>query len=95
VVQITYAVERQFVDRGSELDVRVLIRPAEVGSNGIRVIFTAPATGISDLRLLFIRQKELRRGSLSRPSLSVGPVWLCSTRPTVCPLMLLGNGLCN
>jgi copper transport protein len=54
VVQITYAVERQFVDRGSELDVRVLIRPAEVGSNGIRVIVTAPATGISDLRLLFI-----------------------------------------
>jgi copper transport protein len=54
VVKITYAVERQFVDRGSELDVRVLIRPAEVGSNGIRVIVTAPATGISDLRLLFI-----------------------------------------
>lgn len=54
VPQITYAVERQFVDRGSELDVRVLIRPAEVGPNGIRVLVTAPAIGISDLRLVFI-----------------------------------------
>lgn len=54
VPPITYAVERQFVDRGSELDVRVLIRPAEVGPNGIRVLVTAPATGISDLRLVFI-----------------------------------------
>jgi putative copper export protein/methionine-rich copper-binding protein CopC len=54
VTQITYAVERQFVDRGSELDVRVLIRPAAVGPNGIRVVVSAPATGISDLRLVFI-----------------------------------------
>jgi copper transport protein len=54
VPQVTYSVERQFVDRGSELNVRVLIRPSQVGPNGIRVEVTAPATGISDLRLLFI-----------------------------------------
>ncbi len=54
ITPITYAIERQFVDRSSELDVRVLIRPAVVGPNGIRVIVSAPATGISDLRLLFI-----------------------------------------
>jgi hypothetical protein len=54
VPQVTYSVERQFVDRSSELDVRVLIRPSQVGLNGIRVEVTAPATGISDLRLVFL-----------------------------------------
>jgi copper transport protein len=54
VPQVTYAVERQFVDRSSELDVRVLIRPSRVGPNGIRVEVLAPALGISDLRLVFI-----------------------------------------
>jgi copper transport protein len=52
--QVTYAVERQFVDRSSELDVRVLIRPSQVGPNGIRVEVLAPALGISDLRLVFL-----------------------------------------
>jgi putative copper export protein len=51
---VTYAVERQFVDRTSELDVRVLIRPSQVGPNGIRVEVLAPALGISDLRLVFL-----------------------------------------
>jgi copper transport protein len=52
--QITYSVERQFVDRNSELDVRVLVRPSSVGLNGIRVEVAAPPTGVSDLRLVFI-----------------------------------------
>jgi copper transport protein len=52
--RVTYAVERQFVDRSSELDVRVLIRPSQVGLNGIRVEVLAPALGISDLRLVFL-----------------------------------------
>lgn len=54
VPAVTYSVERQFLDRNSELDVRVLLVPSAVGLNGLRVEVRAPAAGVSDLRLVFL-----------------------------------------
>jgi copper transport protein len=59
---ITYQVNRPFVDAASGLDVMVRITPAEVGLNGLRVEVESPQEGISNLRVSFIPPE----GSMAR-----------------------------
>lgn len=49
-----YAVERQFTDPTSGLDVTVFVTPSAVGLNGIRVEVNAPAEGITNLSVAFL-----------------------------------------
>jgi hypothetical protein len=59
---ISYQVNRPFVDAASGLDVMVRITPAEVGLNGLRVEVESPQEGISNLRVSFIPPE----GSMAR-----------------------------
>lgn len=52
--QVDYPVVESFVDPGSELEMRVLVTPAEVGPNGVRVEVETPEEGITNFVVSFV-----------------------------------------
>jgi copper transport protein len=52
--RVTYAVERQFTDETTGLDVVVSLTPSAVGLNGLRVEVESPQEGITNLVVAFL-----------------------------------------
>lgn len=52
--RVTYAVERQFTDETTGLDVTVSLTPSAVGLNGLRVEVESPQEGITNLVVAFV-----------------------------------------
>lgn len=62
-----YAIERQFTDTESGLDVIVSVTPARTGLNGLRVEVNAPQDGISNLVVAFIPPAESGVDGIEQP----------------------------
>jgi putative copper export protein/methionine-rich copper-binding protein CopC len=64
---ISYQVNRPFVDDASGLDVLVRITPATVGLNGLRVEVESPQDGISNLRVAFLPPEGTLARGIEQP----------------------------
>lgn len=63
----TYAVERQFTDPSSGLDVTVFVTPSVAGLNGIRVEVRAPEEGVSNLSVTFLPPEGSEARGIEQP----------------------------
>lgn len=63
----TYAIERQFTDPSSGLDVTVFVTPSVAGLNGIRVEVRAPEEGVSNLSVTFLPPEGSEARGIEQP----------------------------